>query len=251
MSRSLGRGALAATAVVISFAALTACGAGHNAETGQINPDNARAAVGDIEIQNAVVITPERESEGAASVSARIFNNGSSPERLTSLTIPETNTTVKLSGPKGGDTLTIPAEGSLMIGGKGNASATIEGGRKNVTDGKAKQLVFQLSKTGAVKIGTLVVPATGQYKTFGPSPAAATAEGRNPGGGRASGSPSAGADESAGAGQSGNPSQSPSGAAEQGAGSVAPSNSSSQSPATGTGTGTGASQDAGGHAAGH
>ncbi|WP_206313991.1 DUF461 domain-containing protein [Streptomyces coryli] len=244
MSRSLGRGALAATAVVISFAALTACGAGNNAETGQINPDNARATVGDIQIQNAVVITPEERGEGTAAVSARIFNDGKSPERLTSLTIPETNTTVKLSGPKGGDTLTIPAGGSLMIGGKGNASAVIEGGRKSVTDGRAKQLVFQLSRTGAVKIATLVVPATGQYKSFGPSPAAADdAAGRGRGG--ASGSPSANPSQSPGAGQSADPSQTASGAAE-GAGAASPSTSSSQAPGTGTSPEADGSQ-AGGH----
>ncbi len=69
VSSSLRRGALAAAAIAFSIASLASCAAGNNAETHQINPDNARATVGDIMVQNAVVVTqPDLESTGPAIV---------------------------------------------------------------------------------------------------------------------------------------------------------------------------------------
>ncbi|MEV0502066.1 DUF461 domain-containing protein, partial [Streptomyces spectabilis] len=88
MSRSLRRGALAATALAISLASLTACGAGNNAQTIEIKPDNAATAVGDIKIQNAMIITqPDRESTGPAVVAATVFNNGRTDQVLESVTV--------------------------------------------------------------------------------------------------------------------------------------------------------------------
>lgn len=76
MSSSLRRGALAAAAIAFSIASLAACGAGHNAQTLEIKPDNAATSVGDIKVQNAVVITqPDLESTGPAVVSATLFNS--------------------------------------------------------------------------------------------------------------------------------------------------------------------------------
>lgn len=73
MSSSLRRGALAAAAIAFSIASLAACGAGHNAQTLEIKPDNAATSVGDIKVQNAVVITqPDLESTGPAVVSAMV-----------------------------------------------------------------------------------------------------------------------------------------------------------------------------------
>ena len=41
VSRSLRRGALAAAAIVFSIASLAACGAGNDAQTLEVKPDNA------------------------------------------------------------------------------------------------------------------------------------------------------------------------------------------------------------------
>ncbi|MCT4356913.1 DUF461 domain-containing protein [Streptomyces sp. Je 1-79] len=201
MSRSLRRGALAATAIVISIASLSACGAGNNAQTLGVKPDNAAVTVEDVKIQNALVITqPTAGAPGPAVVSATVFNNGSAPQTLDSITLGGTAAPVVLKAATGSGPITIPAGGSVVIGGKGNASATIENGREAVKDGGAQELTFKLSRTGDVAMEAFVVPAAGYFKEFGPTeipqpPAAkptatATPTGEAGHGGEANGTPS-------------------------------------------------------------
>ncbi|RSS81992.1 DUF461 domain-containing protein [Streptomyces sp. WAC06614] len=216
MSRSLRRGALSAAAIVFSIGSLAACGAGNNAQTLQIKPDNQAATKGDIQIQNALVITQgEKGKPGVAAVSARVFNNGDKPQTLDSITLPGTKAKVELKAAGGAAKVIVPAGGSLLIGGEGNASAAVEGGRLTVKDGDVQPVVFKLSSTGDVPLGAMVVPAAGYYKSYGPTEApAAPAAGATPSG-SPSGSPAAAPSGSpqAGATPSGSPSASPSGAA--------------------------------------
>ncbi|MDG9703019.1 DUF461 domain-containing protein [Streptomyces sp. DH37] len=174
MSSSLRRGALAASTLALSIASLTACGAGPNAQSLNIAPDNASAQVDDIKIQNVNVITPEDDS-GPASVSARIFNEGSEDETLESITVDGQR--VELSPPEGQQDMTVPAGGSLILGGEGNASAIIEDPEQaGIQNGEAQPLVFDLSSTGQVELRATVVPAAGTWKDFGPSGAPAPTE---------------------------------------------------------------------------
>ncbi|MEV6106112.1 DUF461 domain-containing protein [Streptomyces sp. NPDC051940] len=184
MSRSLRRGAVAAASLLLLPLALTACAAGNNAETGKIRPDNAEVTDGAIKVQNALIITADKGGEETASVSARVFNSDTEPQTLEELTIPGTSAKVKLrpAGGGGGE-LTVPAGGSLMLGGEGNPSALISGGVSDLTDGNTHNLLFQFDRTGKVELAAMVVPAVGTYAEFGPS-AAASAPG-------ASASPSA------------------------------------------------------------
>ncbi|MGW3202695.1 DUF461 domain-containing protein [Streptomyces sp. NPDC001135] len=169
MSSSLRRGALAASAIVFSIASLAACGAGNNSQTLEVKPDNAATSVGDIKIQNATVITqPDLKSTGPAVISATLFNSGKDPQTLQSITIPGSNETVKLTAAKGGD-LTVPAHGSLILGGKGNASAEIPNGHASVQNGNAQKVTFTLSTTGDVSLRAYVVPATSYFDKWGPS----------------------------------------------------------------------------------
>ena len=88
MSSSLRRGALAAAAIAFSIASLAACAAGNNAQTLEIKPDNAATSVGDIKIQNAIVVTQlGTETKGPAVVSATIFNAASTDQTLDSVTV--------------------------------------------------------------------------------------------------------------------------------------------------------------------
>lgn len=103
MSRSLRRGALAASAVVFSIASLAACAAGNDAQTLQIKPDNAAVTKGEIEIQNALVITQgEKDKKGPAVVSATVFNNGTTAQTLDGITLPGGKGTVALKAAEGG-----------------------------------------------------------------------------------------------------------------------------------------------------
>ncbi|MFF9344316.1 MULTISPECIES: DUF461 domain-containing protein [unclassified Streptomyces] len=170
MSRSLRRGALAATAIVFSIAALSACGAGNDAQTLGVRPDNAAVTVDDVKIQNALVITqPTPGAKGPAVVSATVFNNGRAPQTLESISLPGSNAAVVLKSAKGSGPVVVPAGGSVVIGGEGNATATIENGHEAAENGDAQKVVFKLSETGDVALSAFVVPSTSYFKDFGPS----------------------------------------------------------------------------------
>ncbi|GAA2976197.1 hypothetical protein K388_01340 [Streptomyces sp. KhCrAH-43] len=170
MSRSLRHGALAATAIAFSFAALTACGAGNNAQTLEVRPDNAATSAGTIKIQNVNVITqPERDAKGPAVVSATVFNTGSKAETLDSITLKGSSGSVQLNPAKGSGPVVVPAGGRVVFGGKGNASAVIENGDEATQNGNVQPLVFKFSRTGEVSLGASVVPAAHYFKGFGPS----------------------------------------------------------------------------------
>ncbi|CAM5616736.1 hypothetical protein SVIOM342S_03938 [Streptomyces violaceorubidus] len=171
MSSSLRRGALAAAAIAFSIASLAACGAGHNAQTLEIKPDNAATSVGDIKVQNAVVITqPDLKSTGPAVVSATLFNGGDKDQTLESVTVSGTDKSAELKpakGEKGG--LTVPAGGSLVLGGKDNAAAVLPSSREAIRDGNAQKITFNFSETGAVSLRAFVVPAESYFSEWGPS----------------------------------------------------------------------------------
>ena len=138
MSRSLRRGALAASAIAFSLASLSACAAGNGAQTLGVKADNAYVTVGDIKVQNATVVTqPKPDAEGPAVVAATLFNNGKDPQTLDSVQVG--SATVKLSPGKGTGPITVPAHGSVVLGGKGNASAVIANGREAAKNGDAAE----------------------------------------------------------------------------------------------------------------
>lgn len=245
MSRSLRRGAIAATAIAFSLASLAACGAGNNAETHEIKPDNAATSVGDIQIQNAMVITqPDLKSTGPAVIAATIFNNGSTDQTLDGIAVNGTGKKAKITpakddkASKRGGPLTIPAGGSVVIGGKDNASAVLPSSREAVKDGNAQPVTFAFSKTGDVKMKTFVVPAESYFKKWGPSEVP-EAPGAKP-----SGKPSDGASTNPSGSASTNPSGDPSGTPAEGA-DTEPSGAAS-SPA-----GAGAQSQGAGEAAEH
>ncbi|MDX3853749.1 DUF461 domain-containing protein [Streptomyces sp. AK02-01A] len=192
MSRSLRRGALAATAIVFSLASLSACAAGNNAQTLGVKPDSAATSVDEITIQNATVVTqPEADAEGPAVVTGTVFNNGRGAQTLDAIKLPGTTATVTLSPAKGSGPVTVPAGGWVRFGGAGNASAMIENGREAARNGDVQQVVFTFSKTGDVGLRALVSPATSYFEGVGPStlPTPSTPPAA-PGGESPSGSPS-------------------------------------------------------------
>ncbi|WP_432587754.1 DUF461 domain-containing protein [Streptomyces sp. HD1123-B1] len=171
MSSSLRRGALAAAAIVVSVAPLSACAAGNDAQTQEIKPDNAATSVGTIKIQNVNVVTqPDAKAKGPAVVTGKIFNEGARNETLKAITLPGTSARVKLApAKKGSGPIVVPAGGSVILGGKGNPSAVIANGREAAQDGNAERVVFDLSRTGDVPITAFVVPARSYFKEWGPT----------------------------------------------------------------------------------
>ncbi|MFF5499978.1 DUF461 domain-containing protein [Streptomyces aquilus] len=170
MSSSLRRGALAAAAIAFSIASLAACGAGNNAQTLEIKPDNAATSVGDIKVQNALVITqPDSQSTGPAVISATLFNSGTSAQTLDAITVAGVSGPAELTPAKGKGKLTVPAGGSLVLGGEGNASAVLSGSREGLKDGAAQKVTFSFSKTGDVSLQAFIVPAKSYFEKWGPT----------------------------------------------------------------------------------
>ncbi|MYV46175.1 DUF461 domain-containing protein [Streptomyces sp. SID2888] len=166
MSSSLRRGALAAAAV-FSIASLAACGAGNHSQTLEIHPDNAATSVGDLKIQNAIVITqPGAKATGPAVISATVFNSGRTAQTLDAISV-EGAGNADLSSAKGGP-VTVPAQGSVVIGGKDNASAVLNNAT-SLQDGNAQKVTFTFSKAGGVSLRAFVVPAESYFSTWGPS----------------------------------------------------------------------------------
>ncbi|MEU5363221.1 DUF461 domain-containing protein [Streptomyces sp. NPDC005925] len=193
MSSSLRRGALAAAVTALSIASLAACGAGQDAQTLEIKPDNAATTVGNLKIQNAIVVTPaDKESAGAAAVSATIFNSGRHAETLESISVAGAGA-ARLT-PAKDKSLSVPAGGSIIIGGRDNASAVLTGG-EGLVDGNAQKVTFTFSTSGGVSLRAYVVPAEGHYAAWGPTEAPVTpsASASVKPGDHASGKPSEGA----------------------------------------------------------
>ncbi|KUN87576.1 hypothetical protein AQJ66_07945 [Streptomyces bungoensis] len=226
MSSSLRRGALAASAIAFSIASLAACGAGNDAQTLQVKPDNAATSVGNIKIQNALIITqPDLKSTGPAVVTATLFNGGNTPQTLQSVTVPGAGKTAQLH-PAKGQSLTVPAHGSLIIGGKNNAAAVLPSSREAIKDGNAQQVTFTFSDAGPVSLRAFVVPATSYFSGWGPSDV-----------------PSASASPSTGAPGAGN--------GKPGKGGKASPSATASETATGPGAGATPSDSASQSAAGH
>ncbi|MGW3494629.1 DUF461 domain-containing protein [Streptomyces sp. NPDC001020] len=169
MSSSLRRGALAAAAIAFSIASLAACGAGNDAQTLGVKPDHAATAVGDIKIQNAVVVTqPDQKSSGPAAIAATVFNSGRTAQTLDSINV-EGVGTADLKPATGTGKVTVPAEGSVIIGGKGNASAVLSNPGAALKDGNAQKVAFSFSNTGDVSLRAFVVPAESYFAEWGPA----------------------------------------------------------------------------------
>jgi hypothetical protein len=163
--RSFRRGAVAAV-LALSLAPLAAaCAAGNDAATLEVQPDSASASAGPVTVQNAYVLT---QTDGPATVSARLFNNGSSNQTLQSVQLGG-GVTATLSGKDGGRTVTVPPHGTVLLGGKGNAAATVATGQEALRDGDVQTAVFTFSGAGPLSVPANVTPAVGFLEPYGPS----------------------------------------------------------------------------------
>jgi hypothetical protein len=163
--RSFRRGAVAAV-LALSLAPLAAaCAAGNDAATLGVQPDSASAASGPVKVQNAFVLT---QTDGPATVSARLFNNGSTDQTLQSVQLAG-GLTATLTGKDGGQTVTVPAHGTVLLGGKGNPAATVDAGQEALRDGDVQTAVFTFSGAGPLSVQANVSPAIGYLEPYGPS----------------------------------------------------------------------------------
>jgi len=171
VSRSYRSGALAAV-LALSIAPLAACGAGMDAQTQQVKPDTVMAASDNISVQNAVIITDPAQA-GPAAITARIFNNGQSAQQLTAISVPALNQPVQLTDTNGKTgSLTIPAGGTIALGGPGNPTAIVQNSQSVIKDGNVQNVVFTFSSAGQISLAPTVVPALHYFQGYGPASSA-------------------------------------------------------------------------------
>jgi hypothetical protein len=169
--RSFRRGAVAAVLALTLAPLAAACAAGNDAATYQIEPNSEFASAGNVKVQNAFVLT---DPSGPATITARLFNNGSSAQTLQAVQI-GSSTMAQLTGPKGGSAVTVPAHGSVLLGGKGNPAAVLTTGGEDLRDGDVQNAVFTFSATGPVKMQVNVTPASRYFAPYGPGSLPTTA----------------------------------------------------------------------------
>ncbi|WP_129841802.1 DUF461 domain-containing protein [Streptomyces sp. RFCAC02] len=182
MSSSLRRG-VAAAFFAFPLAGLTACGAGHDADTSQIRPDQANAHVDTIKVQNVNVVYPDGGDRAA--VVARLFNDGDEDQTLQAVRLPGGDGEARLIPADGSGGVVVPAHGSVSLGGEDHAAAVIDDPESaDISLGEAQELVFVLSETGDIELRARVVPDDGAfdyYGGWGPSPSAGGEESQAPG----------------------------------------------------------------------
>jgi hypothetical protein len=101
-------------------------------------------------------------------ISATLFTTSKDPPTLDSVSVDGVGTAT-LTPAKGKGKLTVPAFGSLVLGGKGNASAALTDVGSGLEDGNAQKVTFTLSTTGAVNLSAFVVPADSYFTKWGPT----------------------------------------------------------------------------------
>ncbi|WP_055587288.1 hypothetical protein [Peterkaempfera griseoplana] len=171
MSRSLRNGAIAA--LVLAIAPLSACAASNDAATLQVQPDNAATSIGDnLRLNNILLVTrgagaAETETRPAA-VSVNISNSGSTAEVLKAITVGDAGT-AELVGPDGARVpqITIPAGGSLLLGGPGQPRAQVPDA--TVQEGGYAKVTFGFDAAGTVTTQAAVVTGRGDYAPFAPT----------------------------------------------------------------------------------
>ncbi|MGC0418448.1 hypothetical protein [Embleya sp. AB8] len=174
MSRSLRRGALAATvAVVLPLAA--GCASGKEAETTKIKPDVASTTFGALKIQNVQLVTSD-PGKHLVALGGAVFNDGGAPETITKVTVDGAGQS--LGGP-----LTVPAGGAVYLidRPKGMAADSPQGrvylgplvfpDAAKVEPGSFHKVTFAFGTAGETSLDVSVHSPSSYYEQLKPTPA--------------------------------------------------------------------------------
>jgi copper(I)-binding protein len=166
VARRLTFGALA-----LMIPVLAGCEAGTNAPTLEFHAASAGAhtVFNGISINNAFVLgAPSGSSVPAgssASMFLALFNNGTSADKLVSISAPGSAATVKLTG--GG--VNIPASTAVNLTGP-QPSVVLSDLAKPLSSGAAISVVLNFQHAGAVTLQVPVEPDSFYYATYSPPP---------------------------------------------------------------------------------
>jgi copper(I)-binding protein len=200
----------AAAVAVAALVPLTACSAGINAETSRERPtiDGIGSALGPLTIRNTYIGGPAEQGASVPLLTS-IFNNGTEPDRLVSISSPEAG---------GG---TVPADSTLPPGGSQlfytpEKVARLTGVTVPVRPGEIVPIVLTFERAGELRMSVPVSPVGEELLRESAPPAP-------PAGAAPSAAPSAGASAAPAAGASAAPSAAPSAGAPAPTPSATPS----------------------------
>jgi hypothetical protein len=117
--------------------------------------------VGDVQVQDATLVTDPAGTSGAASLVMTLINDGDTPEALLAVST-EPATTSSQRTP-----LTVLPGQSLRVGGAASDQVELTG--LSVQPGSYATVTFSFERSGSETRAVVVVPAVGYYEGYGPA----------------------------------------------------------------------------------
>lgn len=160
------RWATAVAAFAVAVVPLSACAAGINAETSRERPtiDGIGSAVGTLTVRNAYIGGPG-EAGGSAPLLLSVFNNGTEPDRLVSISSPVA------------ESATVPTESELRAGGQqryyeAGRTARLTGLKEELRVGQTAEVVLAFERAGELRMTIPVSAVPPEVLEAGAEPAA-------------------------------------------------------------------------------
>jgi hypothetical protein len=187
VGRRLHRGALPAALLLALGAGVTGCGAGTNAQSYLIDPDNAEATVGNMLVRNLVMV--KTEEAPAAGISGTFLNQGSTPDVLETIQIDPGQ---DAAGGQAGSIsispgLEVPAFSAVSVG-AGNSPPLVVPNAEELHVGTFVTMTLTFREAGVIELQVPLEDAVEYYATIVPTAAATPAGTGTPGPG-ATGTP--------------------------------------------------------------
>jgi hypothetical protein len=154
-------------------AGLTGCGAGFDAESYAVDPDNAEATVGNLLIRNLVMV--KAEDAPAAGITASFINRGPTPDVLETIQIePGQDAAGGQSGSISiSPALQVPANSAVTVG-AGQAPPLVVPDAQELRVGTFVTMTLTFRQAGTAELAVPLEDATDYYATVAPTGAAAT-----------------------------------------------------------------------------
>lgn len=121
--------------------------------------------VGDMQVQDATLVTEPGGASGTASLVMTLINDGDTPEALLAVST-EPATSSSQQAP-----ITVQPGQSVMVGGAASDQVQLTG--LNVAPGSYAAVTFSFERSGSETRAVAVVPAVGYYEGYGPAESAA------------------------------------------------------------------------------
>ncbi|MGA4540758.1 DUF461 domain-containing protein [Uniformispora flossi] len=171
MSRSIRRGAVAATIALALAPLAAACSSGTDAETTKIKPDTASVQVGNVKVQNLTLVSGGPTS-GAMALGGAFINDGDQAETLTQVAVDGATGNAELKSASGTGAITIPAHGAVYLtGGADSVVAKVASvsGDSPVTPGKYAKVTLTFKTAGSGSVRVQVHSPEDYFKQLAPS----------------------------------------------------------------------------------